>query len=56
MKVKGIDDELFKLIKKQQLVVSETKSLNNVQHKLDTFRKTLTTHFVSDSSKNEQAG
>lgn len=55
MKVKWIDDDLFKLIKKQQLVISETKSLNTVWHKLDSFRKTLTTHFVSDTSKNDQA-
>jgi len=56
MKVKWLDDELFNLIKKQQLVISEAKSLNTVWHKLDTFRKTLTTHYVSDNTKNEQAG
>jgi len=55
MKVKNIPDELFLKIKKQQLVVSEAQSLNLVWHKLDEFRKGLTSHFTSDNTKNEQA-
>lgn len=46
-RVQWIASNVFDYIKQQQLVVSNGYSINNVWHKIETFRKWITSHFIS---------